>query len=1499
MINYVKTTATGKIILVIVVLLLFLIIGLPLVRRLKRRRIKEKETREIMKDLLTWRHVAQLVKGGGGHQKAKQELSDNILKINNLLKEGFSKASRKGGRNLYENPWFVLIGEPRSGKSSLMEAGDLGLEPSAVEQDPSDDGKNSLPVRVWTGAKAAVCDISGRVFFDRWLEGSSAEWNYITRQICLYRRKKPLDGVIITIPADALLADDGDLSSRKAILMASELRDLLHNCGMNLPCYVVVTKLDMVNGFHEYVNFLDGDLRHQILGFENNTKFYHEQKFDEFWASLYERLSSGAKQLIIENTRRNEQSPETRMDVAAKIWTFPDTFNRLNGNIKIYLDALFGDDNYHGTGNTYFEGLYFTSALNMFISLSPAMAGFLGMSPEELIIPGSSYESAAYAAAQPGTENSDAGNNALMVIPGRQLALVPEYRRSSLRRSYFVRDTFRKRIFRASEHASLLKRKALALYLPHYLLCAVLAGAGLYWGFAALFNRENLYASLLQTTTYYTYLDGILQRGAHFHSPLIKEEPPGRFFLNTDPVAGESLSSRVQFFYNAVAFRDMAVAIPQGFGIARTVTDGFLPNYRYRDKAFITNQLYSAMVRVPVIRNTGNKIVENENTEVLTSDIKAVLTSFLELDTVKGADFSQLFRSSQFKFDSMLRYLMPGLSNDTANLLQQYKSQYERDYSYSIDTGYIYSDDFTLAKDAALNTIISAWGRYAVYPDSIYGKIKRLAAISEEILENYDNINQALRRVNMVATLSQVRDLVYEWKTLTNRQKNIVSEGRALFAEIRDLLRAAHIPLAFENPLPVVNIDGGGGPLIAARSAPDPYRDNLINDYLFNDMVIGFVVREYTALFEADMTFVRQKLDNSGQERIGRIVALQGEFGNKLAAEVQDLRSRVAKLQDSELLADKADEAPNAPSLFSVVERILELSSEIPLPDGQSLARAGFEANWQEGQGSIKTAFDDFDAYTGDYLENRKIGTFAANARTMLLAQAYFNRHTIFTTTLDYLYSFESNIARLVETQAGLESAVTFSDNALENTLGIYSYDRIFDPPVVKRIVEYVVSFASLFSTAGGEENMPLFLRNVPPGIYRPEAFVKYLENYVQYWGGYPDSVYKPESGWIDYRNRIQELKAFQINTALQTIYRKSIEALSFADDAILSEAFITEKNRYIATLNDKANILSEFLSIDAERMIAAWMKLPEGPISAFRVLQAATEDELKENYLSVYTEDAALAIGWWNDFSFNGIRVLSDEFKWTTETTLLAQTELLKQYPVCADAAAGTPLSLNNIRDIASLLDSMGAGIAEPETEPIKQALYPVLFKGSALPWAEKIYRFARAAADSQKPLSWTMSQPSIVVQNSLPANGRLLAVNRFRYVEARVENGAAVRANAYMNQKTTLAQGYSDDGNIVLRFFRTSGDLTPQATVTIANKWAVFNLYFQQGTVKGSDGDNNEVYYTPVIVPADGTQYVYFVELSFNQEIPSREEWNTVRTTPDLVIRDGFITGNTFAVE
>ncbi|MDR2068333.1 MAG: hypothetical protein LBP71_00505, partial [Spirochaetaceae bacterium] len=325
LIDLVRTSTLAKVILAIVLLLIVLVVVLPLIGKLRRKRLKAKETRDILKDLMVWRHVARLAQGGEKHNKAKEELSDNIIKINELLKQGFDLASLHG-RGLYGVPWFMLLGEPDSGKSTLLRESELEMVPS-TEEEKAAPGDKGLPVRFWLGGKAVVCDVSGGVFFDRWLEGSSAEWTHIIRQICRRHYRKPLDGVILTIPADALLADDEDLTRKKATIMANELAHLLDASGMRLPCYVVVTKLDMVNGFREYALGLPGDLRHQILGYENKTASYRAEDFKEFWNTLVQRLRSGYKKSMISRELQLRLSGDSsRMDIMGKVFVFPENF---------------------------------------------------------------------------------------------------------------------------------------------------------------------------------------------------------------------------------------------------------------------------------------------------------------------------------------------------------------------------------------------------------------------------------------------------------------------------------------------------------------------------------------------------------------------------------------------------------------------------------------------------------------------------------------------------------------------------------------------------------------------------------------------------------------------------------------------------------------------------------------------------------------------------------------------------------------------------------------------------------------------------------------------------------------------------------------------------------------------------------------------------------------------------------------------------------------------
>jgi hypothetical protein len=426
---------------------------------------------------------------------------------------------------------------------------------------------------------------------------------------------------------------------------------------------------------------------------------------------------------------------------------------------------------------------------------------------------------------------------------------------------------------------------------------------------------------------------------------------------------------------------------------------------------------------------------------------------------------------------------------------------------------------------------------------------------------------------------------------------------------------------------------------------------------------------------------------------------------------------------------------------------------------------------------------------------------------------------------------------------------------------------------------------------------------------------MQYLEKYINYWANYPDSVYKPIADWQSFQNKLQKTKAFQVNTALQDIYKKSAEVINDIDDSILSESLAAEKTKSMSALSDKTNILSTFLSTDADRMIAAWTHLPASALDAFSLLQNASDDELIETYLAVYTEDSGLSIGWWNSFALNGIGVLANEFKRVKEAEFIAQSGNFSSYPFCTDAPVDETITLGTVKSLAALLGVMGADVQTENTAPEKTALnassapetknkiqtpkgelHPNMFIGSALPWAQKNYSFAKAVSDEQEPLTWTLFQPAIDIQSSLPANGKLLAANRYRYVEVLIGNKGESRYSTYMNQRLNIGTDSPDCDSITLNFFRTSDNKTPDATVVINNKWAIFNIYFQNNSVKGRDENNNEIIYIPVTVAVDGIEYVYFVEVSFNRKIPKAEDWTTLKTKPDFILRGAYVSGKSF---
>lgn len=1453
LLTLIRTDTTAKIIAIIILLLLFLVIGLPLIQRLRRRRIKEKETRNIVKDLMVWRHVAQLAKGGEDQNKAKNLLSDRIEEINFLLNQGFALPAQYK-RKPYDLPWYILLGEPRSGKSSFLSNSELELIPSAKEENPaSSDGKDSLPVRMWMGAKAVVCDISGHVFFDRWLDGSSAEWNYIIQQLYRKRRKRPLDGIILTIPADALLADDDALSQKKAILMAAELSQLFHTLGMYLPCQVVVTKLDMVDGFREYVMTLPEEMRHQILGFCNNTRLYNTDRFKIFWDALLQRLRIGCKKSMISRELAQRLSGlSSRMDVAGKIYLFPENFATLYKNLDIYLNTLFSENNFHGSRNMIFEGIFFTSSTDMGVTLSQGLAAMAEKGVDEFLMAGE---------------------------------------KPAAPRSYFTRDLLNKVIFTPSPNAVLTPQEETRHYIPAYVLSSALFLAGAFWLGTGTLGSGSLRMELAPAAEYYRGLDESFRNNVLQHNPLIVQDSRDSYQVDTGPVQGISVSlSKIQYFYQIFSYRERKFTAPWGFKLSSLFFFGPNPNMGYGKRAFIHNQAFGIMVRTPAIRNVGTKLLEQQNNPaVLDRVLRSAVHSFLLFTQLNDVDYTRIVGLKEFDIADMIRYLIPGVSPDTLSLLDTFLPRYDRSHTFTLDVSYLDSQDYTRSCQAAMNIMLSTWERLVTYPNSAYGKIKSIVLISRQLESNYVRLNQIAAGIHRVESIDELRRLVSEWKTLALSQTEFIDSGRALFDEILQIRALAAMIRSFSL---AGSLAGGlsGGNVAEGLGYIDIFSDNHIRDYLFQPGVVAFAKAEYTGLFNSDMDYLENLIGVTAYNDVnlvvlGRVKKLRIDFSSAFSRDLENLQSIIRNLSESDLMSRKiSDDPQETQSFFSVAARIVGLASAPSLIDPASLQKDEFLQNWQSLQALIQSSSGAYENYVKPFSENDRLAVLIQGQGDMMQALAAVNRYAVLESGMEIFSSTEPQIAAFVRSNAGDDNIFSFSNRALGLLLGELVYDKSYDPTVVKGLVTDLSYFAQLIAQYPNPRMRQSF------GYFQEfEAFKAYLDHYIDYWGNFPERAYPPLTDWEEYRARVRNYQSYQINSVLQSLYSKGKDILSQIEEAVLDDDSVKRKNDYIASMNDKIGLLSMFFNDNTNKMLSAWSRLPADPETAFKTLQQEEAQSLRNTYMTAYSDVGELAVGWWNDFTLNGFTILQNTYYSKRLEEFGRSLPVFKSWPFSADAPAEGALTVKEMADMAWLLGEMGADAAPGDAkEP--QVILDMrrnLFRGSiAKTWASTLYGFAAAAADRRKPLTWTLNQPPIELQSKLSVPGRIPAVNRFRYVE--VSSGRnSRRFTTYEKAETPLVQGNADDREIRFRFYVMSGDVAPAFEYTLTQPWAAFSLYLQKDGVTDDQGKR----YIPVYLSDQTGEYVYFVSVDFNAELSPPEDWYENANWPDITVSEGMV--------
>jgi type VI secretion system protein ImpL len=277
------------------------------------------------------------------------ELAELDLRMRHAL--SFLRKSRKDGRRgVYQLPWYLLIGAPESGKTCALARSGLQF---ALAERKDTPGASTGHCDWWFADQAVLLDTPGR-YTDR--DADQAGWTALLHLLRKYRKRRPVNGVIVALSVADLLHETAGARADQARSLRARIRQLHDQLGGRVPVYVLVTKCDLLAGFDAYFELAGPEEREQVWG----TTFSLDgaQAGEAALAAFPAEFRLLERQLQARLIERMQQ--ERDVDKRALIYGFPLQFARLREILDAFLGDVFEANRYEKPA--LLRGVYFSSA---------------------------------------------------------------------------------------------------------------------------------------------------------------------------------------------------------------------------------------------------------------------------------------------------------------------------------------------------------------------------------------------------------------------------------------------------------------------------------------------------------------------------------------------------------------------------------------------------------------------------------------------------------------------------------------------------------------------------------------------------------------------------------------------------------------------------------------------------------------------------------------------------------------------------------------------------------------------------------------------------------------------------------------------------------------------------------------------------------------------------------------------------------------------------------
>ncbi|MGH7978804.1 MAG: type VI secretion protein IcmF/TssM N-terminal domain-containing protein, partial [Limisphaerales bacterium] len=444
------------------------------------------------------------------------------------LRQKFQKGLQEfksRGKDIYKLPWYVIIGEPGSGKTEAIRHSGIDFPPGM--QDELQGSGGTVNMDWWFTNRSIILDTAGSMIFNETEAAEAPEWLEFLRLLRKARPHSPINGLFLVISAESLIKDSADKIAKKASRLSQRLETIKKTLDVRFPVYLLVTKCDLLTGFREFSdNMQDPLLQHQMFGWSNPDPLdasFKPELIEQHLKSVAERIKRRRLSLLREQggapqfgdtqffTSPFQQSgglAKKRSDHLDSLFALPDSMLRLAPRLRRYLETVFVEGEWSAKP-VFLRGVYFTSSMREGRALDEAMALATGVPLDQL----------------------------------------PEDRDWDKNRSYFMRDLFLEKVFRESGLVTRATNTLALLRQRQLLIMGATVGAMVLLLLLSLLSYHSLNRSVMKESSLWRVGANNLDNG-EWSSPIVQpglDNPYAFAYQGDTRLPGASGMSAVQY----------------------------------------------------------------------------------------------------------------------------------------------------------------------------------------------------------------------------------------------------------------------------------------------------------------------------------------------------------------------------------------------------------------------------------------------------------------------------------------------------------------------------------------------------------------------------------------------------------------------------------------------------------------------------------------------------------------------------------------------------------------------------------------------------------------------------------------------------------------------------------------------------------------------------------------------------------------------------------------